>query len=348
MRIIFVSLPRVTAKGFGLVELMIAVALGLLITVGILQVFLGSKDSHRMQKALSEVQQAGSYAIHFLKEDILMAGYMGCASIDSVNVNILTKTPPSDLVFDADTILVGVDNLAEGNGLDAVVGSDSITIRRGSIASAQLSGDMFSDSASVEVEVNQISAVSGDYLMISDCLSSDLFRASTITSGSDMTIEHGDTVNASASLSKIYRSDAEVYAFESIVYFIKDTGRQNPQGGAIYGLFVQRRSLGTGGTAPAAVELIEGVENMQLNYGEDTDADLKVNRYVSAAGVSSWANVLSVKIELLLSANSAGVVGDSGTVTAQELNFAGARVSNNDGRYRRVLSSVVAIRNKLP
>lgn len=349
MRNFFKLAPGQYAKGFGLVELMISVALGLLITVGILQVFLASKDSHRMQKALSEVQEGGSYAVHFLKEDIRMAGYMGCASIDSVSLNLRAEAPPSDVVFTADTVLVGVDNHVASNALGAAAGSDSITIRRGSVPSARLSASMASESANVQVELNQIAAVQGDYLMISDCLSSDLFRASSVASSNTvMAIGHADSTNSSANLSKPYGSEAEVFAFESVVYFIRDTGRTNAQGGAINGLFVQRRSLGSGGAAPVAVELIEGVENMQLNYGEDTDGDLKINRYVSAAGVSDWGSVLSVKIELLLSANSGGVVGESGALSEQELEFSGASVNNIDGRYRRAISSVVAIRNKLP
>jgi len=47
-------------------------------------------------------------------------------------------------------------------------------------------------------------------------------------------------------------------------------------------------------------ELVEGVENMQLLYGEDTDGDGAANRYRSAANIDDFRDVVSVKVGLLV------------------------------------------------
>lgn len=50
----------------------------------------------------------------------------------------------------------------------------------------------------------------------------------------------------------------------------------------------------------AAQTLIGNVERFQLLYGVDTDADGIPNTFVRAGAVTNWANVLSVRIALLL------------------------------------------------
>ena len=111
--------------------------------------------------------------------------------------------------------------------------------------------------------------------------------------------------------------------------------------------YVQRRSAGSGGAAPTAYELVEGIENMQLTYGEDTNNDNGVDAYRTANNVANWENVLSVKVDLLLVGDQENVVAQTGSDIAQLVTYNGASVQNNDGRYRRAISNVFTIRNKL-
>ena len=55
-------------------------------------------------------------------------------------------------------------------------------------------------------------------------------------------------------------------------------------------------------------ELAEGIEDMQITYGVDTNNDKAVDQYVTANAVADWATVLSVRISLLLA--SVGLVGE--------------------------------------
>jgi type IV pilus assembly protein PilW len=88
-------------------------------------------------------------------------------------------------------------------------------------------------------------------------------------------------------------------------------------------------------------EFIEGVDDMQLEYGEDTDADGVPNGYVTANSVSAWKNVVSVRISLLMS-----TLTDNQSTALQTYEFNGATVTATDRRVRRSFSSVVNLRNR--
>lgn len=335
-------------QGLGLVELMISITLGLLLSAAIIQAFVATRSSYRVQEAISQIQVASRYANHFLGKDLRMAGYMGCVSARGIEPNILASNPDADVQFDETTTVRGFDNLAQNNAFDAVAGTDAITLRMASNVSAQLTGNMTSDNANIQIALNTLGLVTNDYIMITDCEVTDLFRATTVSEGSGkVTIAHANSNNITNRLSKAFGPDAEIVAFESVSYFIRDTGRTTSDGNPIHALFVQRRTAGQGGTMPDPAELVEGVENMQLTYGEDTDGDNNVDVYRDAASVASWGNVLSIRVELLVVSQEENVVGQTGSVTAQRVQFAGQDVVNTDGRYRRSIVSVFAIRNRV-
>lgn len=62
-------------RGLSLVELLIAMALGLLLTVGALQMMLSSQGLYRTTDSLSRIQESGRFALDFLAKDIRMGGY---------------------------------------------------------------------------------------------------------------------------------------------------------------------------------------------------------------------------------------------------------------------------------
>ena len=100
--------------GFSLVEIMIALLIGLFLLGGILQMFSASQQTYRMQSNLARLQENGRFALDFLARDIRMAGYWGCLSglntdIDGTDNNAV----PVDSIDDGtDTIkLKGVFDL---------------------------------------------------------------------------------------------------------------------------------------------------------------------------------------------------------------------------------------------
>ena len=156
-----------------------------------------------------------------------------------------------------------------------------------------------------------------DYVLITDCETSDLFQITGITkSSTEVQIDHGSSSNKSARLSKPYSTDAQVFKFIHSDYFLAQNSFGQPA------LFVREN----GGTPQ---ELVDGVQDLELLYGEDTDSDLAADQYVNGAAVSNWANVTSVRMNLTLVSKSQNVTVDRQAMT-------------------QTMTATVGIRNKLP
>lgn len=64
-------------RGVGLVELMVSLLLGALLTAGIVALFNANRQTFRLQDNVTRTQENGSFALDFLTEDLRMAGYPG-------------------------------------------------------------------------------------------------------------------------------------------------------------------------------------------------------------------------------------------------------------------------------
>lgn len=278
-----------------------------------------------------------------------MAGYMGCASVDKVPVSIRAKNPPADLVFQSTNIINGLNDVSVVNDYNAKEKTDVLIIRRASDDGVSLTGNLDPNNANIKIADNLAGFQDGDFLFISDCVSADLFCANSVSkANNDVTISHPASCNNDAKLSKVYGSDAQVLAFRSTAYFIRDTGRDTVAGSPILALYIQSRNMGQGGAALTAYELVEGVENMQLEYGLDTGADGIPDEYRTANNISAdeWAHVVTVKLSLLMQSIDEKLVNTSGAMV-QDWKFNGTAV-DKDGRLREAFSTVIAIRNRLP
>lgn len=83
-------------KGFTLVELMVTLVLGLLITAAATQLFLGSFLTSRMQEANAELQNSGIFGLDYIARDLRLANYI---NTDFPNLN--EQTPWGGVVLTA-------------------------------------------------------------------------------------------------------------------------------------------------------------------------------------------------------------------------------------------------------
>lgn len=331
--------------GLTLIELMVAMALSLLLMAGVLTIFASSKVTSQLQTALSTVQENGRHALYTLVREIRGAGYSGCAGIEPTLVNVIANNPPNGITgFTAEEVVFGEDNVSASNTYNAVVGTDVIRVRGAGDSLIGLVGNTVPVNANIQTTVAKGFFSAGDMLMITDCQGVDIFRATTVSNNNNQsTISHSNSNNSSNNLSKPYNSDAFVMRFKSNTYFIRDTGRDNAAGDDILALY------GLDGTDPAAsaIELVDGVEDMQITYGIDGDGNGLVDRFVRAHDVTgsiTWADVLAVKLSLLV--NSV----ENGDRENVPYNFLGASITPSDPtdfRLRQELTSTVTLRNRV-
>ncbi|MCQ3033293.1 prepilin-type N-terminal cleavage/methylation domain-containing protein [Pseudomonas syringae] len=72
-----------TLRGFGLVEIMVALVLGLIVSMGIVQIFIASKGTYQSQNAAARMQEDARFALSKLIQEIRMTGMVGCIDFDA-------------------------------------------------------------------------------------------------------------------------------------------------------------------------------------------------------------------------------------------------------------------------
>src|SRR5690554_5075136 len=67
-------------SGVSLIELMVALAIGTVLVLGLVQVFAASRAAYQTSEGLARVQENARFALDFLQRDIRMAGHFGCVN----------------------------------------------------------------------------------------------------------------------------------------------------------------------------------------------------------------------------------------------------------------------------
>jgi type IV pilus assembly protein PilW len=337
-------LPWKIQAGVGLVEIMIALVIGLILTAGASKIFLESKDTYRLQDAQSRLQENARFALELLTNDIRMAGFSGCANLSAITPNVIVNPPI--IALTAATAASGNDGASSYPALSSTLSglssppladTDVITVQFSQGCGAHLKGNMATVNDNIQImSPNSCGIDAGDALMISDCVVADVFRASSTSGGAPtQTIAHANTLNTSNNLSKTYQQDAELFVFASRSYYIANGAGGQPS------LWRLDNTAATGGDNP--IELVEGVENMQILYGEDTDSDRIPNRYLTVNGVGNLANVVAVRASLLLR-----TLDNNLLQLGQTYSYNGATVIATDRRLRRTFTTTVNLRNRSP
>jgi len=306
-------------KGMTLVEIMVALTISMVLMAGVLQIFISNQMNYRVQEATSRLQENGRFAAHLITKEIRMADFWGCVGsastvIDHLNPPVFPATNPST---PGDGGVIGTDD-------DGLNGSDSITLQGAFGSGLGVTGHNV-NAASFSVSTVNHSLNNFDIVLASDCQKADLFEVTNSNPGTNTTVvgNTGAVASGPGNLTKPGMSyangSAMIYAVRKIIYSIKAGASGEPA------LF---RSVNGND-----VEMVEGVEDMQILYGEDTDADQTANRYVEAdlAGLV-MDNVVSVRLTL--------------TLRTIEDNIAGA-AANGDRRIRRTYTTTVTIRNRV-
>jgi type IV pilus assembly protein PilW len=91
------------------------------------------------------------------------------------------------------------------------------------------------------------------------------------------------------------------------------------------------------------LEFLDGIENLQILFGEDIDASGIANYYVPADQVADMANVISIRLAVVVRSYDDNLTGG----LTQNYNLFGTTVAAPDNRLRQVYTSTVAVRNRL-
>jgi len=331
------------ARGFTLIEMMVAMLIAFVLLDAVYLVLSKSSDGYRRLEGLASIQERGRIAMNVLQGTIEAASYTGCRRNVTIN-NVLTNS--GNYEFDFTNGILGYDGSAAGwspalpAGTPAPIPSplatagDAITVRGPVGSSVKLTAAMATTTSALAVPAGS-PFVQGNILMVSDCAGAVDIFAKTDAGGAAVTsVAHAaSNGNSTADLGATYGTDATVVKVGTTSFFIR-TGTNNLP------------ALWWKENADAAQEILEGVSGMQILYGITTNTDTSANQYLTATQVAAgnlWASVVSVRIALLISTVDSPLrANNAATYSLLGVNYG----PYNDRQLRRVFTTNIVLRNR--
>jgi type IV pilus assembly protein PilW len=363
---------RRAQRGVTMVELMVALLLGVILTGGAVQVFVSNRATYAFNEGFARLQENGRFGLDSLSYHARLAGYLGCLSNVTRYNNLNT---PTALAYNFDEGLRGYEAVGTSPGQtfaaaatnpansstagdwapalpaallgNVIPGSDVLVVRHAAATSHALLSP-FNSATTVTAVADADDYQRGDVAIVSDCQKASIFQVTSIanTAGG---IELGHVAagtpgnqTPSWNTDQQYASGAQLIRGETWVFYV---GAR--PGGGPPALF-QRRLLVDGATTSATLvseELVEAAETMQIRYGIDAALDGAIDSYVTANNVTDWGQVAAVRIALVTrSPDEYGTDVDADTYVVDETVFDPV----DDRRVRQVFVTTAGIRNRLP
>ncbi len=346
-------------SGFTLVEILVSLALTSIIATSVVQFYSSNHITEQLNNGLTHLQQNAQLALLLIEKDILLVNYQGCSdpyknfintSENSLQAN---SAPLTNLLLDGlqgfeitsanNTSWADGTNLTDIEG-NVLIGSDVFSIMSASTTATTLSSSMAATNSSIAVGTNPNNLAEGELLLIASCSDATLFRASAVSTGNPVTISHvfggASDENSSASFNSIYGTDAKIHKFSYNTYYVALNSANIPA--------LHRRDVDGN-----VDELVEGIENIQVLYGQHdvngTETDLSDDRirFVSANDSSlNMQQVDRIQIALLVGSDTQILNED----TSDSFDLLGSQVAPyvSDKQMRRVFTTSIQLRNRKP
>lgn len=345
---------RAAQRGLSLVELLVAIALGLFLSWGAVQAFLSGKLVYSTQEALSRMQENARLVQEFFAFDLRNAGNYGCVTGEYVSSgpgsNFLPNKTKEEYNFGNSVFAVNnVSGAASGDmnlltALDPApkAGTDILVVHTATDLGLHVAALPLPTAA--QVKTYNLGLKVTDVLSISDCTKNIIFIPTSVSNSGTIT-----TINYAFPYPPVVGSS--IRKLDTSIYYVgvNPDLTVNPGGHAS----LYRRMLDDA----KSQELLQGVEDMQLELGlDDSGNDGEVDKYVTADKVTAaqweaWAaggkfgagsqNVVAVRYSLLL-ASDQQLLEEKQTYT-----YNGAAVTAADKRMYQIVSGTTGLRSRL-
>jgi type IV pilus assembly protein PilW len=266
--------------GLSLIELMVAVVIGLILIGGLIQVYLSSKQSYNAQEQLARMQESGRFAMDLITRDLRRAGYWGgdVVALDSFDGSNPVPVPPAHACGTSNEWgrmirwrVSGLNNTNAGYDCasDYLGDTDILAVR-------------YAGFDIIDIDTTTTPLPAGA-LYVRTTLRPPVGRIFEGEADAD-----NQLVQAVGTPDHL---EAVVRPLVSNAYYVGDSGR-TCNGQPVPSLYQVRLHPQTG--VPAAEEVAPGVEQLQVRY-------LLNNTYVDANAVgNNWPDVTAVRVWLLV------------------------------------------------
>lgn len=204
--------PRspVTARhqaGLSLIELMIAILIGSLLIVGVMQVFSSSRTAYQLSQGIARNQENARFAIDFMLRDLRMVGHAGCVNDQSLLSNDGTLVTGGNIrplfLTAADRDANNVDNLPFALRFDvAIQGYEAANTGSGgsvAVATTPAAGAAGGWSPALPAEIVNLAPIAGSDIVVLRYFSPEEETITGFTPGASPTITYADESAAGSS-----------------------------------------------------------------------------------------------------------------------------------------------------
>jgi type IV pilus assembly protein PilW len=280
--------------GVSLIELMIAVTIGLFLLTALASVYLGASNTNKELARSSRQIEDGRYSVQVLSDDVALAGYYGYFYTPAVAASIPDPCELLPLQASLRLALQGYDAptsipsplsgcLTDADHRD---GTDVLVIRRAD-SNVTATGSLVANQ--VYVQANSDTSNASNPLVATGTLANfPLLMKDNLT------------------LAPIRKMHVHIYYVAPCSVPAGGgsacTGASDDNGRPIPTLKRKELTLDSGGNRTWVVNPIaEGVENMQIDYGLDNDGDGAPDTFTTnPATAADWSNVVAVNLYLIV------------------------------------------------
>jgi type IV pilus assembly protein PilW len=364
-------------RGFTLVELLVAVTIGVILIGAVIGVYLAQSQVYKGGNAQASIQNAENAISALVAPTVRAAGFSGCGTMASALSNLVAGGPPplgslstaptmvygydadgtagagSALVIPVgnpandytatdwspalDASLVGAAPIPPAPPTSGVQPGSDVLVVLGAAPGSQPVGVTGFASGTLTVTANSGLTASPQFMAVSDCLKSTVFLATSFAAATN-TVSHAAGAGALANGPGAFSVN---YAPGSQLVALQQTAFYVAQGTSGQSVLT-RATLNPDGSW-AVQPLVPGVDSMQVLYG--IGAGGTISQYVPASAVTDWSAVYAVQMAFLIE----GLAGSAtrGTVATQSL--LGTTVTPpSDTRLRHVYELTINLRNSVP
>lgn len=336
-------------QGLSLVELMIAMTLGLLLTLGLTTLFVQNRTHFRQNEDFAGMQDSARFAMQLLSRDLLMAGYYGGVP-NGAEIAINSSATTGSGLLDANSCGPGPNTVASGWAFDTATPieflNQSETGSINSVYSCLVQTDLAANTDVVVIRrvAGQPTATVAVGATTANLYEHGFYLKSNNVTGSVLKTGAGTTHTINTAILPA-AAPLDYWRYIVRLYFVQPYATT-----AGDGIPTLCRYELDHVASPAMVKtcLAKGVENLQIQWGLDFGGGGTQFRYTSLPGpgagkVDNIANVVAARISILVR----GSEFDVGHVDQKVFGIGDVTVAAaNDNYRRRVYETTVNVRNK--
>lgn len=327
--------PRCRAGGFTLVELLVSLVLGLMLSAGIVNIYLQNKQNYMQDEELARMQENARYAIGLLKRELTMGGFV--AGIGDYS-GITPESVATDCVSAGQWALNVQGDIFE---LINNYNGGAFTTRNGTSWNCLDAAEIqpLTDIVSVKRTADRRTLANGSFTGNLSAADQAQWYLRAFDNNATLTwtyVDAGGSIAADVSAG----NGVDYWEYYSQIFYLRNFSRT--AGDGIPTLCIERLIA----SAMTTDCLVEGIEDMQIEVGVDTNHDSVPDFFDPEPTAAEIREAVVVRVYLLVRS-----VEDIANYTNTKTYTLGNKViaAQNDGFMRRVFSTTIQMRNaKLP